>query len=55
MISVGFIEGGHALNVIPEAVKFGGTFRSFSSDGFYQLQKRIREVNDSPSLHAARN
>ncbi|PKI49376.1 hypothetical protein CRG98_030304 [Punica granatum] len=44
VISVGFIEAGQALNVIPDAVKFGGTFRSFSSDGFYQLQQRIREV-----------
>ncbi|KAI6674020.1 hypothetical protein NL676_001926 [Syzygium grande] len=44
VISVGFIEGGQALNVIPEMVRFGGTFRSMTSDGLYSLQHRIKEV-----------
>ncbi|KAK4757413.1 hypothetical protein SAY87_018714 [Trapa incisa] len=49
VISVGFIQGGQALNVISETVKFGGTFRSFSSDGFNLLQKRIKETIEMQS------
>lgn len=44
VVTVGYIEGGHTANVIPESVKFGGTFRSLSSDGLLFLQKRIKEV-----------
>lgn len=44
MVSVGFVKGGNAGNVIPEIVKFGGTYRSMSTDGFAQVQLRIREV-----------
>lgn len=44
MVSVGFIDGGQAGNVIPEIVKFGGTYRSMSTDGFAYAQLRIREV-----------
>lgn len=43
-VTVGFVEGGQAGNVIPETVKFGGTFRSFSSEGLSYLQQRIKEV-----------
>lgn len=44
VITVGFIEGGQALNVIPEIVRFAGTFRSMTSDGLYSLKQRIKEV-----------
>ncbi|KAF8006957.1 hypothetical protein BT93_K1070 [Corymbia citriodora subsp. variegata] len=44
LLTVGYIEGGHTANVIPESVKFGGTFRSLSSSGLLSLQKRLKEV-----------
>ncbi|KAK3037868.1 hypothetical protein RJ639_031228, partial [Escallonia herrerae] len=44
VVSVGFIEGGLAGNVIPETVKFGGTFRSMTPEGFSFLKLRIKEV-----------
>ncbi|XP_048322137.2 IAA-amino acid hydrolase ILR1-like 4 [Ziziphus jujuba] len=44
VVSVGFIEGGQALNVIPETMRFGGTFRSMTSEGLSYLQQRIKEV-----------
>lgn len=45
MVTVGYIEGGQAGNVIPEIVKFGGTYRSLASQGLYHIQDRIKEVN----------
>ncbi|KAH7512215.1 hypothetical protein FEM48_Zijuj12G0066900 [Ziziphus jujuba var. spinosa] len=44
VVTVGFIEGGQAANVIPESVKFGGTFRSLTSEGLSYLKERIKEV-----------
>ncbi|CAK9180805.1 unnamed protein product [Ilex paraguariensis] len=44
VVTVGYIEGGQAANVIPETVKFGGTFRSLTSEGLSYLQERIKEV-----------
>ncbi|XP_075638875.1 IAA-amino acid hydrolase ILR1-like 3 [Castanea sativa] len=44
VISAGFIEGGQAGNVIPETVRFGGTFRSMSTEGLSYLMQRIKEV-----------
>ncbi|XP_057964605.1 IAA-amino acid hydrolase ILR1-like 3 [Malania oleifera] len=44
LVTVGFIEGGSAGNVIPETLKFGGTFRSMTSEGIDYLQQRIKEV-----------
>ncbi|KAI4300527.1 hypothetical protein L6164_033896 [Bauhinia variegata] len=44
VITVGFIEGGQAANVIPDEVRFGGTFRSFTSEGLSYLKQRIKEV-----------
>ncbi|CAI9097655.1 OLC1v1027565C1 [Oldenlandia corymbosa var. corymbosa] len=44
VVSVGFIKGGQAGNVIPETVKFGGTFRFLSADSFSYLLQRIEEV-----------
>ncbi|CAI9097657.1 OLC1v1027567C1 [Oldenlandia corymbosa var. corymbosa] len=44
VVSVTFVQGGEAGNVIPETVKFGGTFRSMSADSFSYLLQRIKEV-----------
>ena len=43
-MTVGSIEGGQASNVIPEYVKFKGTYRSLTSEGLSYLQERIKEV-----------
>ena len=45
VISVTFIKGGDAYNVIPETVSFSGTFRSLTTEGLSYLKKRIKEVN----------
>jgi len=44
VVSVTFMKGGHAHNVIPESVTFGGTFRSLTTEGFSYLKKRIKEI-----------
>ncbi|EOY08379.1 Peptidase M20/M25/M40 family protein isoform 1 [Theobroma cacao] len=44
VVTVGSIEGGRAENVIPESVRFTGTYRSLSTEGLSYLQKRIKEV-----------
>lgn len=44
VVSVGFVAGGQAGNVIPEIVKFGGTYRSMSTDGFAQAHLKIKEI-----------
>ena len=46
VVSVTFMKGGHAHNVIPESVSFGGTFRSLTAEGFSYLMKRIKEVSN---------
>uniref|UniRef100_A0A0D9WXA4 Peptidase M20 dimerisation domain-containing protein n=1 Tax=Leersia perrieri TaxID=77586 RepID=A0A0D9WXA4_9ORYZ len=44
VISVTFMKGGDAYNVIPESVFFGGTFRSLTTEGLSYLKKRIKEI-----------
>ncbi|KAL4605952.1 hypothetical protein ACB092_09G067200 [Castanea dentata] len=44
VVSVGFINGGQTHNVIPETLKFGGTFRSLTTDGLSYIKERIKEV-----------
>ncbi|XP_021890565.1 IAA-amino acid hydrolase ILR1-like, partial [Carica papaya] len=44
VITVGFIDGGQAGNVIPESVRIGGTFRSLSNEGLLYIQRRIKEI-----------
>ncbi|KAF3441609.1 hypothetical protein FNV43_RR15524 [Rhamnella rubrinervis] len=44
VVTVGFFEGGQALNVIPQTVRFGGTFRSMTIEGLIYIQQRIKEV-----------
>ncbi|KAG8081068.1 hypothetical protein GUJ93_ZPchr0007g3783 [Zizania palustris] len=44
VVSVTFMKGGDAYNVIPESVSFGGTFRSLTTEGLSYLKKRIKEI-----------
>ncbi|KAJ1292809.1 hypothetical protein BS78_01G018700 [Paspalum vaginatum] len=44
VVSVTFIKGGEAFNVIPESVTLGGTFRSMTPEGLSYLRRRIGEV-----------
>ncbi|KAL6559149.1 IAA-amino acid hydrolase ILR1-like 7 [Orobanche hederae] len=44
VVSVGYVQGGEALNVIPETVEFGGTFRFMSSESYSYVKQRIKEV-----------
>ncbi|KAI3884529.1 hypothetical protein MKW92_007730 [Papaver armeniacum] len=50
VVSVGFIDGGQAGNVIPEIVKFGGTFRSMTNEGASYLRHRIKEVIEAQAI-----
>ncbi|XP_066381847.1 IAA-amino acid hydrolase ILR1-like 9 isoform X2 [Miscanthus floridulus] len=43
VVSITFVKGGEAFNVIPESVTFGGTMRSISDEGLSYLMKRIKE------------
>ncbi|XP_058088338.1 IAA-amino acid hydrolase ILR1-like 3 isoform X2 [Magnolia sinica] len=54
VVSVGFVKGGEAHNAIPESVKFGGTFRSMTTDGLSYLIQRIREWRRIPSISHVR-
>ncbi|XP_010558596.1 PREDICTED: IAA-amino acid hydrolase ILR1 [Tarenaya hassleriana] len=55
VVTVGYIEGGHAQNVIPETAKFGGTYRSLSNEGLLHIQKRIKEIVEAQaSVHQCR-
>ncbi|CAN6577345.1 unnamed protein product [Malus baccata var. baccata] len=52
VVTVGFVDGGQAGNVIPETVTLKGTFRSMTSEGLYYLQQRIKEVTEmQASVH----
>ncbi|XAR55562.1 hypothetical protein NMG60_11035671 [Bertholletia excelsa] len=44
VVSVTAVDGGDNLDIIPETVILGGTFRAFSNASFYQLLRRIKEV-----------
>ncbi|XP_062167460.1 IAA-amino acid hydrolase ILR1-like [Alnus glutinosa] len=44
VVTVSFIEGGKAENVSPETLRFGGTYRSLTSEGLSYIQQRIKEV-----------
>ncbi|CAA7038528.1 unnamed protein product [Microthlaspi erraticum] len=47
VVTVGYIKGGHAQNVIPQSAEFGGTFRSLSNDGLLFIQRRIKEISEA--------
>ncbi|KVI08333.1 Amidohydrolase [Cynara cardunculus var. scolymus] len=44
VLTIGHITGGKADNVIPESVKFGGSYRSLSSKGLVNTKERIKQV-----------
>ena len=44
VVSVTYIEGGKAFNVIPEEVRFGGTFRTFVPGRGQQIAQMIQDV-----------
>uniref|UniRef100_A0A0A9B449 Uncharacterized protein n=1 Tax=Arundo donax TaxID=35708 RepID=A0A0A9B449_ARUDO len=44
VVSVTFMNGGDAYNVIPESVSFGSTCRSLTTEGLSYLMKRIKEI-----------
>lgn len=44
VLSVTFVQGGTASNVIPPYVKLGGTLRSLTTEGLNRLQQRVKEV-----------
>ncbi|KAF9612147.1 hypothetical protein IFM89_038335 [Coptis chinensis] len=44
VVSVAYIQAGEAMNVIPEFVKLGGTFRSMTPEGYSYLKQRIKEI-----------
>lgn len=48
---MGYLEGGKAANIIPESVKFGGTYRSLSPEGLIYLKERIKEVTKLEDNH----
>ncbi|CAN6222889.1 unnamed protein product, partial [Urochloa humidicola] len=49
VVSVTFLKGGEAFNVIPESVTFGGTLRSMTNEGLSYLMKRIKEIVEGQS------
>ncbi|KAM3324653.1 IAA-amino acid hydrolase ILR1-like 3 [Capsicum chacoense] len=52
VLSVAFVDGGEAGNVIPESVKFGGTFRFLTSESYSYLKQRIKEIIETQaSVH----
>ncbi len=50
VVTVGYVRGGTAPNIIPDAVEFGGTTRAFSEAVGRLLNERIQEI----AAHTAR-
>ncbi|XWS59433.1 hypothetical protein CRYUN_Cryun08bG0121400 [Craigia yunnanensis] len=50
VVSIGFVQSGQAVNVIPETVSFGGTFRSMTTEGLSYLQQRIKQVIEAQAI-----
>lgn len=44
VLSVTYVRGGEALNVIPPYVELRGTLRSLTTEGLQHLQQRVKEV-----------
>ncbi|KAL2900103.1 IAA-amino acid hydrolase ILR1 [Bienertia sinuspersici] len=49
VVTVGYLKGGQARNVIPESIEIGGTFRSLTSEGLTYLRNRIKEIIEMQS------
>ncbi|XP_020680700.1 IAA-amino acid hydrolase ILR1-like 6 isoform X2 [Dendrobium catenatum] len=45
VVSVAAVNGGNNLDMVPEIVILGGTFRAFSNATFHKLRERIEESN----------
>ncbi|XP_022844546.1 IAA-amino acid hydrolase ILR1-like 5 isoform X2 [Olea europaea var. sylvestris] len=44
VLSVTYVRGGTASNVIPNHVELGGTLRSLTTEGLLRLKQRVKEV-----------
>lgn len=44
VLTVGKIQGGNAMNVIPQTVTFGGSFRIFNEDARKLVETRLKEI-----------
>ncbi|GKC85628.1 IAA-amino acid hydrolase ILR1-like protein 5, partial [Tanacetum coccineum] len=44
VLSVTYVKGGGALNVIPPYVELGGTLRCLTTEGLLRLQQRVKEL-----------
>ncbi|CAK8567723.1 unnamed protein product [Lathyrus sativus] len=44
VLSITYVKGENALNVIPPYVKFGGTLRSQTTESMYHFRQRLKEV-----------
>jgi amidohydrolase len=54
VISIGFMRGGSAYNVIPDELHIGGTVRSFRPEVRDLIERRMREVaRGAAALHGA--
>ncbi|KAF8722921.1 hypothetical protein HU200_022059 [Digitaria exilis] len=49
VVSVTFVKGGDAYNVIPESMTFGGTLRSMTNEGLSYLMMRVKEIVEGES------
>ena len=50
VLSVTYVNGGDAHNVIPEHIRFGGTIRSLTMEGQMRIQKRLKEIVEGVSV-----
>ena len=55
VVSVTSFNGGNNLDLIPDTVVIGGTFRAFSNVSFYNLLQRIEEVRYGFTLYSNPN
>ncbi len=46
VITIGTLQGGTARNIIPQTVKFAGSFRLFREESREMIKRRIREVTE---------
>jgi len=44
VLSVTYVKGGSASNIIQQYVELGGTLRSLTTEGLKRLQQRVKEV-----------
>lgn len=44
VLSITYVRGGTAFNIIPSHVEFGGTLRSLTTEGLQWLRRRLKEV-----------